>query len=78
MPEREQPQPPEQSWQAFTALLTEGEHRRLLISLGAGLQEARLASTVAIENGSVTEARDHLATALAHLSDALALLQPPR
>ena len=69
--------PEEQSWQAFTATLAEADHRRLIIALGAGLREARLASAVATENGSVTEARAHVATALAHLTDALTLLQPP-
>ena len=79
MPERERPHPPleNETWQAFTATLTDADHRRLLIALGAGLQEARLASQVATENGSVTAARAHVAAALAHLTDALALLQPP-
>ena len=70
-------EPPGVSWREFVARLPESDHARLLVALGAGLQEARLASQIATQNGRVDEARSHVATALAHLTDALNLLQPP-
>lgn len=76
MTERE-PDDQRPSWREFTAQLPEPDHQRLIIALGAGLREARLAAEIATENGSVAEARAHVATALAHLTDALTLLHCP-
>jgi hypothetical protein len=74
--EREPPAD-QRSWREFAATLPEADHRRLLIALGAALQETRLASEVATQNRGVAEARQHVATAMAHLTDALQLLQLP-
>lgn len=65
------------TWTEYTATLTEGDHRRLVIALGAGLSAARQASEVATGNGDVADARRHVATAIAQLTDALTLLRPP-
>lgn len=66
-----------QRWRAFTAGLSSADHARLMIALGAGLREARLASTIATQDGEVDQARRHLAAAISQLTDALQLLQPP-
>jgi hypothetical protein len=65
------------TWNAFTATLSENDHKRLVIALGAGLQEARQASAVATGNGLLEDARRHVATALAHLEDVRVLLGSP-
>ena len=49
---------------------------RLVVALGAGLQEARLASQVAVEDLELANCRPHVELAIAHLQDALALLPP--
>jgi hypothetical protein len=76
MSEREPPQDP-RSWREFVVTLPEQDHRRLLIALGIALQETRLASEVATQNHGVAQARQRVATALAHLTDAVQLQPPP-
>jgi len=65
------------NWSAYVATLAEAEHRRLLIALGAGLREARLASEVATLDGRIEDARRHVAVAVLQLGDVLDLLGPP-
>ena len=63
-------------WTEYTATLPEAEHKRLVIALGAGLREARLASEVATGNGDADDARRHVITAIIQLRDALRMLAP--
>ena len=62
-------------WSDFTARLTEQDHQRLIIALGAGLAAARQASEVATQNGEVEDARRHVQTAILQLGDVLELLE---
>lgn len=62
-------------WSDFTARLTEQDHRRVIIALGAGLTAARQASEVATQNGEVEDARRHVQTAILQLGDVLELLE---
>ena len=64
-------------WRDYVATLPEGEHRRLMIGLGAALRSVRLASQVATEDGELEDARNYAAAAAAHLADVLQLLNPP-
>ena len=64
-------------WKEYTATLPEREHKRLAIALGAGLREARIGVQTTLENGDHEVVRDHVAAALAQLTDALNLLAPP-
>ena len=63
-------------WREYTMTLSDADHRRLVIALGAGLAEARQASEIATNNGDVLVARTHVATAIHQLTEALALLRP--
>jgi hypothetical protein len=65
------------TWNDYTATLSAQDHTRLIIALGAGLQEARTASAVATSNGLLEDARRHVATALAQLEDVRVLLGSP-
>lgn len=62
------------TWREYAASLRPDDHRRLVLAIGAGLREARLASQVMTEDGDVAALRDHLAAAVTWLEDARALL----
>jgi hypothetical protein len=65
-----QPQPRDIHWRDFTAKLPIDQHRQLVITLGAGLREARKAAQVADENGLVSDAQESLDLAIDWLTQA--------
>ncbi len=62
------------TWNEYTVTMSDEDHKRLVIALGAALRETRKASEVATGNGHVNDAREHVFTALAHLTDVAAVL----
>jgi hypothetical protein len=61
------------SWNDFTATLSEQDHKRLDVAMGAG---ARKASGIATINGDAAAAREHLFAALENLMAAAQLMRP--
>ena len=61
-------------WSAFASTLKPADHKRLIISLGAGLREARLASYVATSDGDYDDARRHVITAIIQLRNVLQVI----
>lgn len=65
--EREQPN---SHWHDFTAQLSDQEHRRLVVALGAGLREARKAAEAAYDNGRLEDVVTSLDLAISWLTQA--------
>lgn len=65
------------TWGEFVAALSESDHARLIIAIGAALQEVRHLSEVATRNGDIEDAHDHLAAAIRWLADVAEVVRDP-